>query len=85
MTSRKEKFKKRERQLWAYLLGYYVDWDFMPTLKEISENAFGGVKLTREGARYILKGLETDGRIKIIKRKRRGIELITKGGETNDG
>ena len=82
--SRAEKFKKRKRQLWAYLLGYYVDWDFMPTLQEISENAFKGVKLTREGARYVLKGLEKDGRIKIIEKKRRGIELITKGGDIDE-
>jgi len=78
--SRKEKFKKRKRELWVYLLGYYVDNNYMPTLQEIAENAFGEVKLTREGARYILKGLEKDGRIKINARKRRGIELITEGG-----
>ena len=83
--SRKEKFKKRKRELWAYLLGYYVDWDFMPTLQEIADNAFGKVKLTREGARYILLGLEKDGRIEIIPNKKRGIKLLTeKGGEQNE-
>ena len=78
LAERKEKFKKRKRQLWAYLLGYYVDWDYMPTLQEIADNAFTPNKLTREGARYILKGLEKDGMVKINPTKKRGIELITK-------
>ena len=78
--SRKEKYKKRKRQLWVYLLGYYVDHDYMPLLREIAEEAFRPDRLTREGARYILKGLEEDGRIRIISTKRRGIELITKEG-----
>ena len=75
---RKEKFEKRKRELWVYILGYYVDHNYMPLLREIAENAFTPDKLTREGARYILKGLEKDGRIKISSKKRRGIELITK-------
>ena len=82
--SRKEKFKKRKMQLWAYLLGYYVDWDYMPTLQEIAENAFGEVKLTKEGSRYLLKALEKEGKIRINPKKRRGIELVEEGGENND-
>ena len=77
--SRAEKFKKRKRELWAYLLGYYVDWGFMPLLKEIAEEAFKPAKLTREGARYILKGLEKEGKIEILEKKKRGIVL--RGGE----
>ena len=79
--SRKEKFKKRKMQLWAYLLGYYVSWDYMPTLQEIADNAFGAVQLTKEGSRYLLKALEKEGKIKINPRKRRGIELIEEGGD----
>ena len=86
MTKRKEQLEKRKRQLWVYLLGYYVDWNFMPTLREMADNAFGEDKLSYEGARYILRLLEKDGRIKINPRKRRGIELIEpkkEGGESN--
>lgn len=80
MTKRNEQLEKRKRQCWVYLLGYYVDWNFMPTLREIATNAFGENKLSYEGARYILRLLKADGKIDIIPGKRRGIELITKGG-----
>lgn len=83
MTKRKEQLEKRKRMLWVYLLDYYVDYNILPTLREIAENAFGEDKLSYEGARYILRLLETDGKIKIDKKKRRGIRLVseTKGGE----
>ena len=81
--SRKEKFKKRKRQLWVYILGFFVDWNYAPLLQEMADNAFGKDKLTREGARYVLKGLEEDGRIKINPKKRRGVELVVPENLTN--
>ena len=77
--SRKGQLEKRKRQLWVYLLDYYIDWNFFPTLREMAENAFREDKLSYEGARYILKLLESDGKIKIIPKKRRGIELLNQG------
>ena len=81
--SRKEKLEKRKRQLWVYILGFYVDWNYAPLLQEMADNAFGEDKLTREGARYILKMLEKDGKIKIEPMKRRGVKLVVPENLTN--
>ena len=81
---RREKIEKRKRQLWIYILGFYVDWECSPLLQEMADNAFGDDKMTREGARYILKLLEKDGKIKIEPKKRRGVKLVVpkkEGGE----
>jgi len=67
---------KNKRQAWIYLLKYYNDWGFMPTLQEIADNAFDKRK-TREGARYILQQLERDGKIKVESNKNRGIRLTS--------
>jgi len=69
------KMKKNERRAWIYLLAYHSDWGFMPTLQEIADNAFER-KMTREGARYILKQLEKDGKIEIEPNKNRGIRIL---------
>ena len=71
-----EKLEKRKRQLWAYILRYYVDWKYSPLLKEMADNAFGDDKLSKEGARYILKLLEAEGKIRIEPMKRRGVRLV---------
>ena len=65
-----------KRRAWIYLLSYYNDWGFMPTLQEIANNAFGR-RMTREGARYVLRQLERDGKIKVEPGKNRGIRLAS--------
>ncbi len=66
--------KTNKMKVWAYLLGYYNDNEFMPTLQEISDNAIDR-KLSRQGAKYILLQLEKDGKIKLEPSKIRGISL----------
>ncbi len=69
--------EKRKKDAWAYILKYYTDNGYMPTLREIGESAFQD-HLTPEGVKYILKGLARDNKIELIPRKPRGIVL--KGG-----
>ncbi|MCH7541555.1 hypothetical protein IH981_02125 [Patescibacteria group bacterium] len=57
--------------VWAYILGYYTDNGYMPTLSEIATN----FNRTSEWARLCLKELEKQGKIKITPRKHRGILL----------
>lgn len=62
------------QRVWIYLLEYYNDNNFMPTLDEISRNAFDN-KLSRQGAKYLLHRLEKDGKIKVEPKRMRGISL----------
>lgn len=61
--------------VWAYILGYYTDHKYMPTLTEISLNF---EKKSKSWASNCLEELERQGKIKIDRYKHRGIELITK-------
>ena len=67
-------------EIWGYLLGYFEDNKFMPTLEEIAIyfNNINGTNHGREWARHHLKQLVKDGRVRIDKHKTRGIKLIIK-------
>ncbi len=62
--------------VWAYILGYYTDNGYMPTLGEIADNfSKNGSTYSKEWARLCLKELQKQGRIKITPGKQRGITL----------
>ena len=67
---------KVAEDVWAYILGYYTDNGYMPTLGEIAGNfTKDGNTYSKEWARLCLKELQKQGRIKITPRKHRGITL----------
>ena len=85
MDARAARIMKRKafdevlNEVWAFVLGYYQDKGYMPTGIEIAErftNRQTGKKKTRQWAWFCLAELERRGKIKIIKNKHRGIQLI---------
>lgn len=67
---------KVAEDVWAYILGYYQDEGYMPTLGEIADNAGkDGITYSKEWARLCLKELQKQGRIEIDPGKHRGIKL----------
>jgi len=65
------------KEVWIYILGYYGDYDYMPTLDEIAKNfSTDGKAFSKEWARLCLKELEKQKKIKVEPRKHRGITLI---------
>jgi len=59
------------RNVLAYLLTYFEENGFMPTLFEISER----FNYTREWARLMVQELERQGRVVVEPHKPRGIKL----------
>ena len=70
----KEPISKTAKRVESYLLGFYAQNEYMPTLAELAQ-AFGR---SREYMRRCLLLLEAKGRIKKIPRKHRGIEITLK-------
>jgi len=64
----------RAQEVWAYLLGYFEDNNFMPTLQEIGDR-FGK---SRQWADQVVAELERQGHIKTDPRKLRGITIAPK-------
>lgn len=72
--------QKTEKDVYAYIIGYYKSEGYMPTLREIA-NYLGRMrdrKYSTEWIRLVLRGLEQKGLIKVEKTKLRGITLIKK-------
>ena len=77
LTLKKAPIERTAKEMWVYLLGYFTDNEFMPTLKEIADHfSTEGRHYTTEWARYVLAVLVRQKRIKIVKYKNRGIRLI---------
>lgn len=65
------------QKVWEFLLHYYAEYSYMPTLREIADHfSVDGSKYSHEWARYCLRELERQGRIKVEFQKMRGIKLI---------
>ena len=64
--------QKVVQDVWAYILGYYQDNGYMPTLEEIGRE----FDKTKQWADLCLAELEKQGKIKVIPNKHRGIQLI---------
>ncbi len=70
-------FSKVVEKVWLYLLGYYSKKGYMPTLEEIAEEFSTRThSYTKEWARFCLKELQAQKKIKVLRYKHRGIELI---------
>ena len=69
---------KFANKIYIYILGYYNDNDYFPTLQEIANNFTNkntGETYTKEWARQMCNELVKQGKITIDKRKWRGIRL----------
>ena len=63
---------KTEEKVWAYLLGYITDNQYAPTRQEVAiKMGFG----SRQMAQFVLSNLERKGRIKLVGRGWRNIQL----------
>lgn len=63
--------------VWTYVLGYYKDNGYMPTIKEIGDHAGeDGVIRSKEWARLCLLELQKQGRLEVTPGKHRGIKLM---------
>lgn len=63
---------KTEEKVWAYLLDFYQENQYMPTRQEVAiAMKFG----TRQMAQFVLSNLERKGRIKLKGRGWRNIQL----------
>ena len=74
-------FSKTVENVYGYLLGYFTDNGYMPTLQEIAgrfTNPRTGDCYTRAWAKQCIDELVRQGKIKVEPRKRRGITLIEK-------
>jgi hypothetical protein len=72
-------FKKTAENVYGYILGYYTDNEYMPTLQEIAgrfTNRRTGDHYTRAWAKLCVDELVRQGKVKVEPRKRRGIVLI---------
>ena len=70
-------FSKVALDVYAYILGYYTDNGYMPTCPEIATKfSTPEHSYTKEWARFVLKELARQKKIKINKYKHRGIQLI---------
>lgn len=67
-------------KVWSFILGYYTDIGYMPTLQEIADN-FNRQRTephSRQWAHYYVAKLVKAMKIKYADGKTRGIELINK-------
>lgn len=55
---------KREEDVFAYILGYIVDYKYSPTRQEIGDK----FKITPMGAQKFIQALSDKGKIKILKK-----------------
>jgi DNA-binding Lrp family transcriptional regulator len=66
--------KKADREIFKFIIAYYIDNAKFPTLAEIGNN----FNFSRERARQRLERIEKEGLIKKIPNKRRNFELTEK-------
>lgn len=65
------------KKVFAFILGYYGDYEYMPTLSEIAEHfSTRDKKYSRQWADYCLKELVREYKIKVVSRKHRGIKIV---------
>lgn len=69
--------QKTSKEVYAYIFGYYQIEGYMPTLQEIADHfaLLRGRKYTAQWAHIVIKYLEKQGKVKVDKKKSRGIEL----------
>lgn len=73
---KREPISKVVEDVREYILGYYTQHEYMPTLAEIAGHfSKNGKTYSREWARLCLKELERQGKIEVVPRKHRGILL----------
>jgi len=68
MITAKMPLTNREEDIFAYILGYVVDWGYSPTRQEIATK----FEMTPPGAQKFVQALADKGRIRL--RKERGKE-----------
>jgi DNA-binding Lrp family transcriptional regulator len=66
--------KKADREIFKFIIAYYIDYAKFPTLAEIGQN----FHFSRERARQRLLRIEGEGLIKKIPGKIRNFELTAK-------
>ena len=66
--------EERKSDIWAFILGYWEDRKYTPTLNEIGWY-FGK---SRQWAQYFVKQLEADGKVKVVPHRIRGIVVLVK-------
>jgi len=66
--------QKSALDVWSYLLGYFEDNGYMPTLFEIAQR----FDICREWARQLVLELERQGKVKVVPNKHRNIVLNLK-------